>query len=83
MKILSIIVFLISTISTQVLASGCSEMAAFNTKVKDYMETANLSNEIKDKINTLSSDCKNLHDMGMDVENINSCKEVLEIIKVY
>ena len=83
MKTLFIILFIISTISTQVLASGCSDMAAFNTKVKDYMETANLSNEIKDKINTLSSDCKNLHNMGMDLENINSCKEVLEMIRVY
>ena len=83
MKILSIIVFIISTISSQVLASGCSDMAAFNTKIKDYMETANLSNEVKDKINTLSSDCKNSHDLGMDVENINSCKEVLVMIRVY
>ena len=49
-------------------------MAAFNTKVNNFLETANLSSEAKNKINELSSDCKNMHNMGMDVAEIDSCK---------
>ena len=67
MKILSIAILSVGLLSSQVLASGCSEMAAFNTKVNNFLETANLSSEAKNKINELSSDCKNMHDMGMDV----------------
>ena len=36
MKILSILTLSISLIGTQILASGCSEMAAFNTKVNNF-----------------------------------------------
>ena len=83
MKILSILTLSISLIGTQILASGCSEMAAFNTKVNNFLETANLNNETKSKINQLSRDCKNMHDMGMDVADIDSCKEAMNMVKVY
>ena len=39
--------------------------------------------KIVDKINELSSDCKNMHDMGMDVAEIDSCKEAMNMVKVY
>ena len=61
MKTLSIAILSLGLLSSQVLASGCSEMAAFNTKVNNFLETANLSSEAKNKINELSSDCKNMH----------------------
>ena len=83
MKTLSIAILSIGLLSSQVLASGCSEMAAFNTKVNNFLETANLSSEAKNKINELSSDCKNMHDMGMDVSEIDSCKEAMNMVKVY
>ena len=54
MKLLSILALFISLIGTQILASGCSEMAAFNTKVNNFLETANLNNETKNKINQLN-----------------------------
>ena len=63
MKTLSIAILSVGLLSSQVLASGCSEMAAFNTKVNNFLETANLSSEAKNKINELSSECKNMHDM--------------------
>ena len=50
MKTLSIAILSIGLLSSQVLASGCSEMAAFNTKVNNFLETANLSSEAKNKI---------------------------------
>ena len=83
MKTLSIAILSLGLLSSQVLASGCSEMAAFNTKVNNFLETANLSSEAKNKINELSSDCKNKHDMGMDVAEIDSCKEAMNMVKVY
>ena len=83
MKTLSIAILSVGLLSSQVLASGCSEMAAFNTKVNNFLETANLSSEAKNKINELSSDCKNMYDMGMDVAEIDSCKEAMNMVKVY
>ena len=83
MKTLYILVLSISLIGTQILASGCSEMAAFNTKVNNLLETANLNNETKSKINQLSKDCKNMHDMGMEVNTIDSCKEVMSMVEIY
>ena len=83
MKTLSIAILSVGLLSSQVLASGCSEMAAFNTKVNNFLETANLSSEAKNKINELSSDCQNMHDMGMDVAEIDSCKEAMNMVKVY
>ena len=83
MKIFSIAIITFGLIGSQVLASGCSEMAAFNTKVNSFLETANLSSDTKNKINELSSECKNMHDMGMSVANIESCKEVMNMVKVY
>ena len=83
MKTLSILTLSISLIGTQILASGCSEMAAFNTKVNNFLETANFNNEIKNKINQLSKNCKNMHDMGMEVNTIDSCKEVMSMVEIY
>ena len=83
MKFLLSIILATGFLGSQVLASGCSEMAAFNTQVNNFLETANLTNETKEKINTLSADCKSMHDLGMDVKNIDSCKEVMTLVKVY
>ena len=83
MKLLSILILSISLFGSQILASGCSEMAAFNTKVNNFLETANLNNQTKSKINQLSKDCKNKHDMGMEVNTIDSCKKVISMVEVY
>lgn len=83
MKYLSTIILATALLTTQALASGCSEMAAFNTQVNNFLETANLTSDTKDKINTLSAECKSMHDLGMEVKNIDSCKEVMTLVKVY
>ena len=83
MKLLSILIVSLSLIGTQILASGCSEMAAFNTKVNNFLETANLNNETISKINQLSEKCKNMHDMGMEVKTIDSCKKVMSMVEIY
>ena len=83
MKYLSTLVLATGLLATQTLASGCSEMAAFYTQVNNFLETANLTSDTKDKINTLSAECKSMHDLGMEVKNIDSCKEVMTLVKVY
>ena len=83
MKFFTTILFISSMLSTQILASGCSEMAAFNTELNNFLKTANINNETKDKINYLSKECNYMHDMGMEVKNIDSCNEVMNMVKVY
>ena len=83
MKLLPVLTLSISLIGTQILASGCSEMAALNTKINNFLETANLNNDTKSKINQLSEDCKNMHDMGMEVNTIDSCKKVMSMVEIY
>ena len=55
MKYLLTIILASGLLASQSLASGCSEMAAFNTQVNNFLETANLTSDTKDKINTLSA----------------------------
>ena len=83
MKILSTLILATSLVGSQALASGCSDMAAFKTEVTNFLETANLTSETKAKINTLSTECQNMHDLGMEVKDIDPCKEVLNLFKVY
>tara|TARA_B100001057_G_C22120606_1_gene670629 strand:- start:166 stop:417 length:252 start_codon:yes stop_codon:yes gene_type:complete len=83
MKLLSVLIVSISLIGTQILASGCSEMAAFNTKVNNFLETANLNNETINKINKLSQECNEMHNMGMEVKTTDSCKEAMSMVEIY
>ena len=50
MKYLLTIILATGLLASQSLASGCSEMAAFNTQVNNFLETANLTSDTKDKI---------------------------------
>ena len=75
-------VFLISLLSSGVYASGCSEMAAFNTKIKKALKTASFNEKPLADIRNLQSECKRQHDMGMSVSSINSCNKALDLIAV-
>ena len=83
MKLLSIVTISLSLIGSQILASGCSEMAAFNTKVNNFLETAKLNNETINKINKLSQECNEMHNMGMEVKTTDSCKEAMSMVEIY
>ena len=80
-KILSS-VFVISLLSSGVYASGCSEMAAFNTKIKNALKTASFNEKTLADIRNLQSECKRQHDMGMSVSTISSCNKALDLIAV-
>ena len=57
-------VFVITLLGSGVYASGCSEMAAFNTKIKKALKTASFNEKTLADIKSLQSECKRQHDMG-------------------
>ncbi len=75
-------VFAITLISSSVHASGCSEMAAFNTKIKKALKTASFNEKTLADIKNLQSECKRQHDMGMSVSAISSCNKALDLVAV-
>ena len=72
----------ITLLGSGVYASGCSEMAAFNTKINKALKTASFNKKTLADIKNLQSECKRQHDMGMSVSSINSCKKALDLIAV-
>ena len=75
-------IFLISLIGSSVYAGGCSEMAAFNTKIKKALKTASFNEKTIADIRNLQSECKRQHDMGMSVSTISSCNKALDLVAV-
>ena len=67
---------------SSVYASGCSEMAAFNTKIKKALKTASFNEKTLADIKNLQSECKRQHDMGMSVSTISSCNKALDLVSV-
>ena len=70
------------TMGTTVYASGCSEMAAFNTKIDNALKTASFSQKTKSDIKNLTKECGRMHDMGMSVKTIDACNKALSLIAV-
>jgi hypothetical protein len=70
------------TMGTTVYASGCSEMAAFNTKIDNALKTASFSQKTKSDINILTKECGRMHDMGMSVNTIDARNKALSLIAV-
>ena len=75
-------VFVITLLGSSVYASGCSEMAAFNTKIKKALKTASFNEKTLTDIRNLQSECKRQHDMGMSVSTISSCNKALDLVAV-
>ena len=75
-------IFVISILGSSANASGCSEMAAFNTKIKKALKTASFNEKTLTDIRDLQSDCKRQHDMGMSVSSISSCNKALDLVAV-
>ena len=75
-------VLAILLLGSSVHASGCSEMAAFNTKIKKALKTASFNEKTLADIRNLQSECKRQHDMGMSVSTISSCNKALDLVAV-
>ena len=74
--------FVIALFGSSVYAGGCSEMAAFNTKIKKAINTASFNEKTLADIRDLQSECKRQHDMGMSVSSISSCNKALDLVAV-
>ena len=74
--------FILSLTAPSVFASGCSEMAAFNTKINKALKTASFNQKTLADIKILQSECKRQHDMGMSVSSIGSCNKALDLVAV-
>lgn len=75
-------VFVLTLAGSSVYASGCSEMAAFNTKINKALKTASFNQKTLADVRNLQSECKRQHDMGMAVNSINSCKKALDLVAI-
>lgn len=82
MKKIVLSMFIISFLGSSAFASGCNEMAAFNTKIKKALKTASFNEKTLADIKNLQSECKRQHDMGMSVNAITSCNKALELVAV-
>ena len=82
MKKLIATVFIFSLSGPSVFASGCSEMAAFNTKINKALKTASFNQKTLADLKNLQSECKRQHDMGMSVNSIGSCTKALDLVAV-
>ena len=72
--------FIISLTGSGLFASGCSEMAAFNTKINKALKIASFNQKTIADIKNLQSECKRQHDMGMSVSSIGSCNKALDLV---
>ena len=82
MKKLILSSFIMLIASSSVYASGCNEMAAFNTKINKALKTASFNQKTLADLKNLQSECKRQHDMGMSVSTIGSCNKALDLVAV-
>ena len=82
MKKLTATIFVLTLVGSSVYASGCSEMAAFNTKINKALKTASFNQKTLADLKNLQSECKRQHDMGMSVSSIGSCNKALDLVAV-
>ena len=67
---------------TSVYGAGCSEMAAFNTKIDKALKTASFSQQTKTDLNKLVNECGRMHGMGMAVNTVDACNKALKLVAV-
>lgn len=82
MKKLFATIFIFSLAGSNVFASGCSEMASFNTKINNALKTSSFNQKTLADIKNLQTECKRQHDMGMSVSSIGSCTKALDLVAV-
>ena len=82
MKKLIATVFIASFVSSGAYASGCNEMAAFNTKIKKALSSASFNKTTLANLKNLQMDCRRQHDMGMAVKSIKSCNKALDLVAI-
>ena len=63
-------------------AGGCSDMAAFNSQISKFLNTASVADTLKADVKELATECQMMHDQGMSVNSISSCGDALKLTMV-
>ena len=82
MKKLLASMVIVPLMASGVFASGCNEMAAFNTKIDKALKTASFNQKTLADLKSFQTECKRQHDMGMSVSSISSCNKALDLVAV-
>ena len=82
MKKLGIMFVSAILLGTQVSASGCSDMAVFNTEINEFLETPSVADTLKTDVKKLAGECKGMHNQGMTVSSISACGDALKLTMV-
>ena len=82
MKLTLISILGATFLTGQALASGCSDMAAFNTEINNFLNTASIEETLKADVKELAAECEMMHNQGMAVSSISSCGDALKLVMV-
>ena len=82
MKLASIIFIGTTVLASHAWAGGCSDMAAFNTQIDQFLNTASIADTLKNDVKELATDCQMMHNQGMSVSSISSCGDALKLTMV-
>ena len=82
MKKIGIIFISSLLLGSQVSASGCSDMAAFNTQIDEFLTTASVADTLKADVKKLATECEIMHNQGMTVSSISACGDALKLTMV-
>ena len=63
-------------------AGGCSDMAAFNTQIDQFLNTASIADTLKADVKDLAKECQIMHNQGMSVSSISSCNDALKLTMI-
>ena len=69
-------------LGTQVTAGGCSDMAAFNTQIDEFLKTASIADTLKSDVMKLAGECELMHNQGMAVDSISACGDAIKLTQV-
>ena len=69
-------------LGTQAFGGGCSDMAAFNTQINDFLQEESVAVSLKADVKKLATECELMHDKGMTVNTISACGDALKLTMV-
>ena len=82
MKVKGLIFIGALMLGSQSWAGNCSDMAAFNTQIDQFLNTASIAETLKADVQELAADCQMMHSQGMAVSSISSCGDALKLTMV-
>ena len=69
-------------LGTSAFGGGCSDMAAFNTQINDFLKEESVAVTLKADVKALATKCEVMHDQGMAVNSISACGDALKLTMI-